>query len=551
MKNILIFIILLYSDYGVTQNTIGVLLHDQEKVFEGYNLFMANKQSTAYLINNCGEIINSWSDHDFARIGAELYLMPDGKLLKAKVDKDVNSTSSIGAGGAGGVLEIVSWENELLWQYVLQDSLQRQHHDICIMPNGHILAIVWDRYFLDDILEKGFDTLSYNQREIWPDKIIEIDPQSSEVVWEWKGWDHVIQDFDSTKVNYTNIHDHPESININYQDFTFSKKDWMHSNAIDYNANLDQIILSVRNFNEIWIIDHSTTTNEAATNKGGNSDKGGGILWRWGNNHAYKMGNSNDRVLHYQHDAGWVQSPKLINSPYFNTISVYNNFIDSRYSMGTFINPQLANDGYNYLKNENDTYLPNTIFADVSHPDTLKQYSSAGSNIQLLPNGNILMHAARQGRTIELTNDEVPVWEYLVPLKQGEFMSQGDDIFLSENFTFSLRRYPVDFSGFDDKDMSAKGFLELNPNESFCILSTISDNSYENNIVLYPNPVNNTLNISCEDNFEGYIYDFMGKSIMEISVNKQESYIDISSLSNGLYFLKSNNRKLLKFIIHR
>ncbi len=35
-------------------------------------------------------------------------------------------------------------------------------------------------------------------------------------------------------------------------------------NSIDYNPQLDEIVLSVRGNSEIWIIDHSTTIAEAA-----------------------------------------------------------------------------------------------------------------------------------------------------------------------------------------------------------------------------------------------------------------------------------------------
>ena len=59
--------------------------------------------------------------------------------------------------------------------------------------------------------------------------------------------------------------------------------DWTHFNAVAYNPDLDQILVSVHAFSEIWIIDHSTTTAEAASHKGGRSGKGGDLLYRWGN----------------------------------------------------------------------------------------------------------------------------------------------------------------------------------------------------------------------------------------------------------------------------
>jgi len=59
---------------------------------------------------------------------------------------------------------------------------------------------------------------------------------------------------------------------------------WNHMNSIDYNADLDQVMLSVRGSSELWVIDHSTTTAEAASHSGGNSGMGGDLMYRWGSN---------------------------------------------------------------------------------------------------------------------------------------------------------------------------------------------------------------------------------------------------------------------------
>ena len=78
-------------------------------------------------------------------------------------------------------------------------------------------------------------------------------------------WDHLIQDFDSTLSNYGVISDHPELLDINLVSLDLAAlgySDWTHSNSIDYNEELDQILISSRNMHEIYIIDHSTTTEE-------------------------------------------------------------------------------------------------------------------------------------------------------------------------------------------------------------------------------------------------------------------------------------------------
>lgn len=85
--------------------------------------------------------------------------------------------------------------------------------------------------------------------------------------------------------NYqTSIVNHPELLNINY----LTQKDWLHCNGVDYNPILDQVVISSHNTNEWYVIDHSTTTAQAASHSGGNSGKGGDFLYRWGNPAAYQ-----------------------------------------------------------------------------------------------------------------------------------------------------------------------------------------------------------------------------------------------------------------------
>ena len=97
--------------------------------------------------------------------------------------------------------------------------------------------------------------------------------------------------------------------------------DWTHFNSVDYNPELDQIVVSPREFGELWVIDRSTTIEEAAGRTGGNSGKGGSLLYRWGNPAAYKSGSRADQKLFYQHDPKWIP-PGL---PGAGNILVFNN----------------------------------------------------------------------------------------------------------------------------------------------------------------------------------------------------------------------------------
>ena len=117
--------------------------------------------------------------------------------------------------------------------------------------------------------------------ELWAEAILEWNPMIDEVVWEWHIWNHLIQDYDESKANYGTVAEHPELIDINY-DRNDGHPDWLHMNAIDYNPILDQIVMSVPYFDELWVIDHSTSKEEAASHTGGKSGKGGDLLYRWG-----------------------------------------------------------------------------------------------------------------------------------------------------------------------------------------------------------------------------------------------------------------------------
>ena len=112
------------------------------------------------------------------------------------------------------------------------------------------------------------------------------------IVWEWHIWDHLIQDADSTLPNFAVISEHPGLQDVNYGNAGSNQGpggpngDWKHYNAIDYNEALDQIVISSRHHDEIYIIDHSTSTEEAAGHSGGNYGMGGDYLFRWGNPQA-------------------------------------------------------------------------------------------------------------------------------------------------------------------------------------------------------------------------------------------------------------------------
>ena len=279
MKFYPLFIFTIISLLGISQTPSIGLLHTDAGASPGYTLFTPEQNSNVYLINNCGELVNQWEFSE--QPGSTCYLLENGNLLRAGRDS----------------IEIRDWDSNLIWSYATTENGLAQHHDIHPMPNGNFLCLLTDQYTNHDITIEGRDPAN---TDIFfkLDKIIELEPigqNDANIVWEWKFVDHLIQDFDNTKENFGIVEDYPELLDINFDNG--QNKDWTHVNAIEYNAELDQILLTARHLSEIYIIDHSTTIEEAASHTGGDSNKGGDFLWRWGNPQVYRQGTSDNQKL--------------------------------------------------------------------------------------------------------------------------------------------------------------------------------------------------------------------------------------------------------------
>ena len=185
-----------------------------------------------------------------------------------------NGRTGFDAGGAGGVIEMVHWDGSLDWRFEYSSDQYLAHHDVEHLPTGNVLLIAWEKIDQATALAAGRGPDLISDGELWPDKILEVDP-TGRIVWQWRIWDHLVQDYDPTKPGYAAPVDRPERIDLNFTDRR-AGADWTHINSVAYNPDLDQIILSVHGFSEIWIIDHSPATAEAA-------GPAGDLLYRWGN----------------------------------------------------------------------------------------------------------------------------------------------------------------------------------------------------------------------------------------------------------------------------
>ncbi|MES2593443.1 MAG: aryl-sulfate sulfotransferase [Bacteroidota bacterium] len=519
--------------------TVGLIQHDAQSLDDGYVLFAPTGSTTTYLIDKCGRQVKTWPGA--YKPGQSVYLLPDGILLRPANANNV----TFNAGGKGGVIEKMDWNGNVIWTYTISDSLKCQHHDVKALPNGNVLVIAWESKTNAQAIAAGRDP-SLVPATVWSEQILEIQPVGSNggnVIWEWHLWDHLIQDFDNTKPNYGTVASSPQLINLNYS-ASATQTDWIHLNSIDYNPILDQILVSSHAMNEIWIIDHSTTTLQAASHSGGNSIKGGDILYRWGNPAAYNNGTTANKKLFGQHNAHWIES----GLPYADQIMVFNNGLNrtgGNYSTVEIINPPVS--GFNYTSTL--PYLPSNYSWIYNAGDPNNYYAQNISGAQQLSNGNVLLCNGPLGLFTEVDSSGTTVWKYVNPVSGTGIMAQNASP--AQNLSFRCSFYASNYAGFAGQTLLAGNTIEnTNPVSASCSLTMgVEDNFQENIIVISPNPFTNKIVVKGVSGEEYYsIVNVFGQNVWCGKQIEQEGF---SYLVKGLYFLnvfKNNYKQTIKLI---
>ena len=434
-------------------NTVGTIAYNPELYSAGYTLVYPHNQPHARLLNACGEVVHIWTNDSLRRPGNSAYLMPNGNLIwthrSAAFLQD-----PMWAGGGGAVIEARNWNNEVLWNFTLNDSTGRLHHDFAMTPSGTVLAIAWERIDSLSAIEAGRDPALLEDGELWSERIIELQPNGdggADVIWEWRVWDHLVQDFDATKSNFGEIASAPHLVDVNFGTPSQVLADWLHMNSIDYSFGLNHILVSVPTFDELWMIDK------------GNPEAG--LIWRWGNPEAHGMGTSENQQLHYQHAANWLDAPFHQGSPDFGKIAVFNNRNPGEtgpFSSAHLIDPMWSAEDSSYSWGDQQ-FAPATFDWTWTAPVPTDFFSSGLSNFERLPNGNNLITSGRTGEIFEFTPAGDTAWYYRIPLAAGIPVAQGTELGINDNLFFEGVRYPAQFPAFANADLSPMGHWELDP----------------------------------------------------------------------------------------
>ncbi len=363
-----------------------VEIHDESKVYKGYTLFAPFNDNRAWLIDMEGRVVNYWEMK--TEPGCNCRLLANGNLMW--LGRGPGAWEDIV--GNGTELIEVDWDGNELWRY---DDV-RLHHDFVCLENGNKLVL----RFVDipeEIQKKikggapgtklGGKIVGVGIREITDEK---------EVVWEWKGYEHLNTE--------TDIECYFASMAI-----------WAYTNSIDVFPNGD-ILLSFRNFNTVARINKKT----------------GDIIWRWGPEH----------YLGHQHCASVLDNGNIL---------IFDNGIHRR--------PIKEGDPIDLASLETSRLVEvnpktNEIVWEFIDPTHLL-YTPISGSAQRLPNGNTFICESRSGIFYEITYEKEIVWKYVSPFTIPRPSCWGWT--LSKNI-FQAHRYGIDFEGFKGKNLDPDRF---------------------------------------------------------------------------------------------
>lgn len=328
-------------------------------VVPGYTLIPVG--STTILTDESGKTVKSWT-----KGGYNAYLTNSGTLL---------CQTGSGNAPATGYASLVEMDGTTQKDNALTNS--GLHHGHWLMPNGHWLGTVAVKINPKTALASAGYTGTMTS--VWDERIQEWDPVSKTVVWEWKASDH------------TSGTNHPRKINSNK---LFTSSDPVHINSVVYDSARDLVVMSSHYFNELLVVDHSTTTAQAATSAGGKYGKGGDFLFRWGSTKNY--GGTGSAYSDVVHGGGVVQA----GLPGAGNFTLFGNTDNSvKHSRWYEITGKISDTGF--VIGANGEFEATLAFDFYSTSGTFESSGHYGYG-QRLANGNTFLTFTNSNKLIEI-----------------------------------------------------------------------------------------------------------------------------------------------------
>ena len=406
-----------------------------ERAFDGYTLihdsaFSFHNADRIYLTDNDGAVVHEWEPAPWQYDAAVAYLLENGLLLRTVSKRDWLHMRAYPV-GANGTVQLVDWDSNVVWEYEMDvPGKHVLHHDVEYLPNGNILAVAYHGFSFEEARSMGWDGVYPNPDRgiIWFDKIVELKPDledgSTEIVWQWNSWDHLVQDKFPDRPNYGDVSAETGKLDVNFMRrgyVLFNAGQLHHVNTVEYHEAFDLIVLSSAIHGELWFIDHSTTMEEAAGDSGGRYGRGGELVYRWGSPAPTKTGTLHDATLWWQHDPNWI-AEGLDGA---GNLLVYNNgtkrgldgnhhlemAADFENSWAEIIEVAMPVDADGRFDMSREPEIVWSWNADASED----YFSPFMSGAVRLPNGNTIFVNAHNKNIIEVTPEGERVLDYRVP----------------------------------------------------------------------------------------------------------------------------------------
>jgi hypothetical protein len=376
--------------------------------WDGKTLLAVLSQTNAILIDTNGITVHTYTGTtgDVNRYTAVMIPGSNGSIYRTC---GTQYTINPQHGGMYAKIQRLDYNSNVTWEWSCNTPTSCLHHDLVPMQNGHLLVSVAEVKSKATVEAAIGTTLITGNANFLIERILEIEPvgtNSANIVWQWTMWDHLIQTYSVGGPNYyPSLSAHPELFNVPSSQTHF---DLVHMNGMDYNPMLDQISFSSPLRQEWYIIDHSTTTAEAASHSGGKSGRGGDLLYRWGKPSNYGVPSATT-ILYYNHDAHWIKE----DCPDANMLSGFCNGCGS--TVDHVFTPRV---GFNY------TIVPGAAYTPTSYTSRYVCGGGGGGwgNSEQFPNGNQMINVASSGAVIEVTQQGAITWTYQT---QGGWSAQA------------------------------------------------------------------------------------------------------------------------------
>lgn len=433
---------------------------DKTQSYDGYTFFGA--QGTTYLIDMEGRVVHTWP------VGLHPRLLENGHVLDM-----TNATTFIE----------LDWNGSNVWSYSESRSNYFPHADFLRIYNRKLgtnttLYIANKSVTSNQCIAAGCDPAAAPYTNVTVDAIVEVDPAGT-VIWEWSFFDHVCQSYDSGKSNYVaSISNAYGRINVNLPGRPL-ENNWLDCTSLDYNTNLDQIVISAEG-GEFYVIDHGNTFSNGnpAASVALAASTNGNFLYRFGDPARYNAGSApsvtpnwtksttGNKQIGGVGQVTWIPAgvpgaghflvfnngQDLFESTPQSYIFEVNGYLNSATNdTGSYVNPPAA--GYN-------TWSPPGHDTDKEKKSISRQvvstymsmanqafFSHVGGSVQRLPNSNLFVCAAAEGHLFEVSGSNV-VWEYISPVTTSGVVAYKRDNWPLYNPVYRASRYSSTYSAF-------------------------------------------------------------------------------------------------------